>query len=69
MKQIPYEPRNPALTTSDVAEGQRQLTVLCKAIGCSGLTQRCPGDPLCGILQKIGRTEWAAKTIAAAQEN
>lgn len=56
------------MTPADIAEGKRQLTVLCVAIGCSGLSRRCPGDPCCSILQKIGRSQWAAETIAASQQ-
>lgn len=55
------------LTPADITEGKRQLTVLCVALGCSGLSQRCPGDPCCSILQKVAFSQWAAETIAASQ--
>jgi hypothetical protein len=51
------------MTPEDVKEGKRQLSILCNAIGCSGLSTECPGNPKCGILRKIGRSRWAAQQI------
>lgn len=51
------------LSPEDIAEGKRQLSHLCKRLGCSMLTLACPGDPRCDILQKVARSEWAARVI------
>jgi hypothetical protein len=29
------------------------LSEICKEIGCSGVSKKCPGNPLCDILRKI----------------
>jgi len=32
---------------------KKELSELCKLIGCSGLSNKCPGDVNCGILRKM----------------
>lgn len=57
------------MSVEDIQKGKQQLTVLCRALGCSGLSKACPGDPSCSILRNIGHSKWAADTIHEADKH